>query len=506
MHALTAHQKQFVLGHMPVRVRPEWECHQLANGLVLSRCPKLRVTRLQSSDGVGYHLLGIAVLANAAARSVEAMFPTKHSSEIEQWTGFWAGRWLLITPNQCLQDAAGLLGIYYRHVNGQVWISSSPTILGGYLPEVAPAARLPWKIAHEKGMDWIPAPLTTREGVYKLWAMRCIDPRSGAIRSVRFSPAERKSTGDTRELALALKTVMGNWGRLPFNQHLIGLTAGFDTRTVLAATKAADVPFRTYTDVHDALSRADAELPPQLAESIHVHHRFESTYEVASEQVRARQAAIVAHMDRVIFHPVADRCASGAMEYLNDPGVTTAGGHGFEIGRCAQWSRFYRAGLSQKAPTPGQLLRSFFSARPHHLSLWMDAMAMWKRSLGDPIALDLDWRDRFYFEQRVGAWVSTVQRIFDVLDGSFFYPANCLWIAHLLLQYSPQQRHAGYAQRSAIELLAPQLAGFPYNPLPLPAQLAKKFASARLSAQRTLLFSRIPNPFKPNGAKQQAVN
>jgi hypothetical protein len=209
-------------------------------------------------------------------------------------------------------------------------------------------------------------------------------------------------------------------------------------------------------------------------------------------------------MDRAIFHPTAAMCASGRADHMHDPGVTIAGGHGFEIGRCAQWARFFRAGFTDKTPTPGGLLRSFFGSRPRPLSLWMDAMAAWRQSLSDPIPLDLDWRDRFYLEQRLGAWASTVQRTLDVLDGSFFYPANCLWVAHTLLQYSPHERREGVAQRSAIKLLAPPLAEFPFNPMPVGKRLKLSLRMGYLTVKRTVLLSRVPNPFKPTATNETA--
>ncbi len=247
-----------------MRVRPEWECLQLTDQLILSVCPKLRITKLRSSNGRDYYLLGLAVPADVPGSSVERSFSSKHSSEIEEWTGFWAGKWALISAEQCWQDAAGLLGLYHRETSGRLWISSSPAILGGYLPNVEPATRLPWRIAHEKGMDWIPVPLTTRENVFKLLALRTIDPRTGAIRPVRFSCAGSSPTKDVRVLASTLKTVMGNWGGAQFRERMIGLTAGFDTRTVLAAATAANVDFHSFTDVHELLVRADRELPPRL--------------------------------------------------------------------------------------------------------------------------------------------------------------------------------------------------------------------------------------------------
>ena len=64
VQALVAHQKQFVLGPEAVRVRPEWEALQLADRLILSLCPKLRISKLQSRDGKDYYLLGLAVPAD----------------------------------------------------------------------------------------------------------------------------------------------------------------------------------------------------------------------------------------------------------------------------------------------------------------------------------------------------------------------------------------------------------------------------------------------------------
>jgi len=82
VQALVAHQKQFVLGPQAVRVRPEWEALQLADRLILSLCPKLRVAKLQSSDGKDHYLLGLAVPADIAGSSIERTFSSKHSSEI----------------------------------------------------------------------------------------------------------------------------------------------------------------------------------------------------------------------------------------------------------------------------------------------------------------------------------------------------------------------------------------------------------------------------------------
>jgi hypothetical protein len=96
MSKLIAHQKQYVLGPAPFRLRPDWVSTRIAERLVLSCCPKLAVEKLQSADGVDYWLLGVAVPADVAGATVPEGFRAIPSSAIEEWTGFWAGRWLLI--------------------------------------------------------------------------------------------------------------------------------------------------------------------------------------------------------------------------------------------------------------------------------------------------------------------------------------------------------------------------------------------------------------------------
>ena len=505
VQALVAHQKQFVLGPEAVRVRPEWEALQLADRLILSLCPKLRVSKLRSRDGKDYYLLGLAVPADTPGSTVERAFPTKHSAEIEDWTGFWAGKWALISAMQCWQDAAGLLGLYHRRTVDGLWISSSPAILGGYLPNVGPAKRLPWRIAHEKGMDWIPAPLTTRENVFKLLALRTIEPVSGAIRPVRFSAAQSTETKDVRLLATTLKTVMGNWGEAAFRER---------TRRPDGGVRHAHCARRRHRRegglprLHRYSRTAGAGRPRHAAATCGADWR-RSPLPRQSGHRRGRDAG-AASSDHRAYGP--RHLPSHRRDVRERPRRSHARCRPHHRGRPWLRDRPLRAlgpllpiRLDRaRADSPGDLLRSFFMRAPQPQSLWMDAITTWQRSLTDPIPLDLDWRDRFYLEQRFGAWASTVQRTLDVLDGTFFYPANCLWIAHLLLQYSPRERRMGFAQRSAIGLLAPPLAQMPFNPEPIGTRFKRRLALTYLVTKRAILMMPVPNPFKSGAGKETA--
>ncbi len=486
MARLLAHQKQYVLGPAPVRVRPDWIAVEVAADLVLSHCPKLRVTRLRSRDGRDYYLLGLAVPADQPVASLAEAFRSKDLSEIENWTGFWAGKWLLVSRERCWQDASGCLGVHHRTADGALWISSSPALLSDHLPGARPAAHLPWRIAHTKGMDWIPSPFTTREGVGKLLPLRTIDPRTGSQRPVHFVRPNMDTSDDPAALASSITTVLGNWARCDFSDWWLALTAGVDTRTNLAAACAAGLKVRTFTIGYSHIDRRDLVVPPRVAARAGVPYEARSCPQVDPDEARARVAAISEHMDGANFHPSFDYLAYCDDTVMDDPGRTFAHGVGYGIGRCVFWGRFAKAGLGATPPTSAdQVLDAFTfrsSWRPEPLTLWRQAIQAWIDSLAEPAPLALDWRDRFFLDQRLGSWSCNVERGDDLFGGTPFNPAHCLWVFHLLLQSDPANRRAGAAQRAAIGLTAPRLLEIPINPRPLPERLkrtAKRLLGSR---------------------------
>ncbi len=479
MASLVAHQKQYVLGPSAVRIRPDWITRKIANGLVLSHCSRLAAQRLRSRDDREFWLIGLAVPADGIVDSLAAAFRGKDSREIETWTTHWAGKWLLISADRCWPDASNSLAVNYRRVGGALWLSNSVALLSDYLPGAPSPPRIPWQITPPKGMDWIPAPLTTREGIRLMLPQRTINPRDGAMRPVSIDRPNRNLGNVFEALADALRIVMVNWGRTPFAEKLVGLTAGLDTRTVLAAACAAKIDARTFTINFPFMHRRDRVLPPRLAAAAGLPHTFRTFPPVDDAEAKARAAAIAEHMDGAIIHPSFEHYARFEHAREGDEQRTSASGTCFEIGRCFFWNRFTLAGLSERRPTGDQILQAFAHAsswRPEPVESWRLAMQAWTESLSEPVPLAHDWRDRFYLDQRLGAWNSTVQRASDFTSTGFI-PANCLWIFHLLLQPDPAKRRQGVAQREAIRLLAPSLLKLPINPVPLPDRLARRAKS-----------------------------
>jgi len=474
MSVFRPHQKQFVLGPGPVHVWPDWNTLAIADGLVLSVCPKLKVTRLQSRDGVAYCLLGFPVLSDQVA-SIAELFPTKHSSEIEEWTGYWAGKWALVSDHCIWLDAAGFLRIHYRNVGGRVWLSNSQALLGEHLPDAPDAPYIDWQVRHRNGMDWIPPPLTTREGVYKVMPLRTIHPVTGAMRPVRFRPAEMDEGADDNSLAAAMQTILANWCNSGHRTHYLALTAGMDTRLLLATARAAKLKVETRTVRYPEASKADLALPPRLSAAVGIPHKMvgRPNPPLPLSEVLARTRAIVEHLDGATFHPVSAYFAHGLDDFMHDPGKTIAGGWMFALGRCAYWRRFGNHGLGEALPTPDQILDAFFTHSydplpfwsTHPRARWREALQIWLDSLAEPRALKLDWREAFHLDQAAGGWCTDMLRIMDLQDGDYFPPANCLWLLHLLVRDPVERRKEAFAHMNAIRIMSPALWKIPTNPL-----------------------------------------
>jgi hypothetical protein len=496
MSGLLAHQRQYVLGPVPVRVRPDWISVQVGERLVLSHCPKLRVHCLRSRDGLHHYLLGLAVSAEPDVSSIAESFHLEDSADIEPWTCYWAGNWLLISENRCLQDASGSVGVLYRRVNGDLWISSSSALLGEHLPNVPPAARIPWRVAHNKGTDWIPNPFTMREGVYKLLPQRTMDPRDGSIRSIRFSERASAAGDPCEALASAIKAILVNWTHSGYRQYWLSLTAGLDTRTILAAASATRLDVQAYTDAYPITLRRDLVLPPRLAARVGVPYRLRKLPPLEESEREPRRAAISEHMDGATFHPIWDYDAGHNDGFPDDIERTFTAGNSFELGQCVYWNRFANVGLSEALPSVEQILDAFAfrsSWRPEPLSVWKQAMQSWIDSLSGPVPFVPDWRDRFYLDQRVGSWHATLSQGHAIFDAFRFCPANCLWIYHLVLSFSPEQMRQGFAQKEVIRVLAPTLLELPINPRSWPKrikQIAKKLVGAR-GAHKLKPFARL---------------
>lgn len=357
----------------------------------------------------------------------------------------WSGRWVLICDGKLYQDASGLLGVFRQGA----WSSNSVTRLDA----LAPSPDVGSPVEHETGLDWLPTPMSRHTAVSRLPHDRVLDLRSGATeplsRDLRIDPVRVRGnyTENLQELQALLRGVVASAGR-DATRVVVPLTGGYDSRLLLALCVAADLDVLAITQAKPVMSWADETLPPQLAERAGVEHRWIPVGAVQPERLPVYDA----HTSRQTNGIDRSYFARGQLDWMRDGDLILRGG-AFEVGRC-----FYYA-LLPPAPVSGSAIaESLGETDPKKVA----ALDEWVRT----IRPDIDWRDQFYIDQRLGGWASAVEQSLDLMTGRRFHAANSRRIFETLLALPEKVRKGSQHHVDMIQNLAPDLNDFPYNRKP----------------------------------------
>jgi hypothetical protein len=420
------HRRQFALGP-----RPLFERHvELAPGLLLSYDPDLPV-----------HVDGSTALLGVAVQTLEGRPDPERELAGEQ---DWAGRWALVRDGVLIPDATASLALFY---DGELASSSAALLAAGR------AARPP--LAHGVGMDWYPSPGSVVEGVRRLLPSQALRLADGAVLP-RALPApgpgepEALLRGLQARLTTGLRKLAAKGGPIA-----LPLTGGHDSRTLLAAAVAAGVPVDAYTFEHGTISSADRDLPPRLAAAAGVPHRYIRRGPEDAGRLALWDAHTAGHAvdaDRALF-------ATGQLDAV--AGAAFDLGDFYEVGR-----GYYDHVLPAEGPIADVLLRELPTPWPEYVREWAEWVG------ATPVA-GLDWRDRFYLEQRLGGWLAAIDQGLDLAGVNKIHLASCTaFIAEgLSLPYA--MRRAGVPHDELIRRMAPALSTFPVNPPGPPLERAR---------------------------------
>ena len=272
--AVSAHRRQFVVGPAPFHGIAGW-AHVRVGGEWVSHCPTLPVAVVRDASGTTWALLGRAVESRADRPGPAEQIATAVTEDAASYDG-WTGRWLLVGAGELHLDATGLLGCYVgRSRDGAVWASSSPVLaatLGTGGTEPRPE---PWPLRYEDGVSWVVPPRSRYTHVRRLLPSQVLLIADGSVRPRPLvgrlepdRPYEETLALLEDALATALRRVTG-LGRV-----WIGLTAGADSRLILATAHAVHADVGAFTRRAARASLADTLLPPRLAATVDIEHRF----------------------------------------------------------------------------------------------------------------------------------------------------------------------------------------------------------------------------------------
>jgi hypothetical protein len=92
------------------------------------------------------------------------------------------------------------------------------------------------------------------------------------------------------------------------------------------------------------------------------------------------------------------------------------------------------------------------------------ALSQWIQWMSQTADHWLDWRDRFFIEQIAAGWLSAIEQSLDLTACERFYPANARDTISILLSIPADKRFVFSHHTDIINLLAPELLKYPFNP------------------------------------------
>ena len=452
-------RRQFILGPGEIEGFPSWQRFRIG-ARRLAVHPDLPVQQVEG-EHASLTLLGYALdpgdpTADDRQILMRWLGRIEAAEDILSLSGEVSGRFILMlnTPEAdwLLHDAAGLrTAVYTTGSAAECWCASTTALLAHQLGLVMdPELRAEWVDAYPRQTLWMPGDATLYDECRALLPNHCLDLRAGV--PFRFWPECELPRRSMEEAAPAAARCLR--GILSAGRHrfplAIGVTAGLDTRLLLAAARdiRGEVSFLT----HCQGLGADH---PDVMVAAHVLGRLGLPHAILPEELSLRPEPY-AMLARSLSAPSERRCRLAQAFRGLPPGHVWTNGHISEMCRCV-YSRQHEPTVTWLAR---RSLREGSEAAIRVLQRWLDEASPAAWCCGFPL-LDL-----YYWEVRMGRWTPEIQAHLDLAVESFT-PFNCRALQEMLLSVDEKDRDKRSGSALSIRIIRelwPELLEFPINP------------------------------------------
>jgi hypothetical protein len=223
---------------------------------------------------------------------------------------------------------------------------------------------------------------------------------------------------------------------------------------MLAVARAAGVDVLPFTRLSTRMSLADRLLPPRLAGECGLPHSFVT----GGRRGGDRRALVLEHGAGYVSDGDAEPILQGTRDSLTGVSV---GGHGCEAFRGFMDLRRLPPVLEDPDREARALAEAFGAGRSSSAHAGLREWLVWCLRTPQP---GLDWRDRFYLEQRMAGWMSSKEQLYDMARLERVPILNAARTYGLLLRLDEERRLGTRLHVAAISRLAPELLALPFNP------------------------------------------
>lgn len=467
MAAPSGSSRQFAVAFDAADLPGGWQTQAIGE-IVVGFDPQLSVCEIVAGGRRIGLILGFAIRNGAMIEGQiafsDAVLASGFDAAIEQELASLDGRYVVIIVTDSMArlypDPAGSLSTVFSRQR-RLCASTASLMAGERDAEVADSLGCPPE------RNWYPFGLTPFCGIERLLPNHYLDLET--FETSRYWPATQiaRSMDGSRlagEIAEGIATNVAAIGaRYPL---LLSLTAGRDSRMLLACARDLAGTTRFFTRMIDQRASLDRTIAAQLARDFSLHHDVYEYHEADPAELEAWQVQT--------GYSVAGRWWQSLEAVKSLPqGHIFLPGLMLEVGRGFYW----KSTQPEDGVTVELLLQRL---NMPNTPLLRDRAQQWLDGLSGMDALQI--LDLLYLEQRIGCWASPL--LYGMkLDGLAMSPVVSRRIFAAMLQLPIDYRREDRMAVEVIEKLWPELLRYPFNP-PGPLQLARRLVRSGLQSLR----------------------
>lgn len=463
------YRRQFIISPQKINGFHHWHHSGLPDGSYVYVHPDLYcMVARRENDFIalmGYILDPFNASRNNAQIIADMLKSSKSIDDLFRYLEPLGGRFSIIAGlgNKKIMvcDPAGFRQIFYmRDSIGEVWVASQPSLLSEMfslkVDETLERDLYSIPLFANTHEYWYPGELSAYSGVKHLIPNHYLDLK--LLKQVRYWPKEKLSEESVEDCVEKCSEILhGLYNSIQRRYKLAqGITAGLDSRIILAASReiGSKIEYLTHTHAGLGLSGADIMIPSKMLPELGLEHKIVVHYEIMDkefERIYRRNVSTARYghgLNAYAFH-----------RYFSEQGKERI----LINGVCGEITRgFYY--LPSLIPVNGVTLCSLTRMRGSRIALeqfesWLQNTREVSRESGVSL-LDL-----FYWEQRVGSWAAMTYHEYDIAFESFS-PMNCRLFLSTMLGVKKNYRQTvdTFLHKALIKRMWPEALKYVINP------------------------------------------
>lgn len=416
---------------------------QLKNGYILNYHKNLRITVLKE-DVI---LLGEAYSIHSSENNLaDDLSDVIEMEVLIDRISYWSGRWVLLWHEYIIPDASALLNVYYaKNV-----AASSLRLISEFTESQINRGDV--HISDYFGMNFFPSPLTPFVGIKRLMPSQIYNiTNNNVIDTELLSKSDYTALSNEQRVKLIISwfdVLMNNMSR-DFSKVLLTLTGGHDSRTMMALLEHAQINYSAFTMDHPRIEKQDIYIPQQLCKKCKREWCL-----VNREKDKFSKDKFDAFDIHTFGMIQGDREFYAYNQYPEEQRALLLRNSVWE--NVINWYEPMLPNLYDIKTFENQWINVAYD-EPMRKSI-----LAWIRHAKE-VESKVDRYNRFFWEQRSGAWLASLEQGLDILNGTISMQAcNCKEIITLLYSFSKEDRTTKKFEEMIIAEACPEIADIPY--------------------------------------------